>query len=79
MTVTPAQLRGARAMLNWSSDALARRARVHRRTIRKLERGEASPQSATIARIVAAIESGGIEFIETGGVREKFQRGISRH
>jgi predicted transcriptional regulator len=74
MTVTPAQLRGARAMLDWSSGSLAQRARVHRRTIRKLERGEVTPQRATIARVVAAIVSGGIEFVEAGGVRENSKR-----
>jgi transcriptional regulator with XRE-family HTH domain len=77
MTVTAAQLRGARAMLGWTSGDLALRSRVHRRTVRKLESGEATPQRATIAKIVAAIEAGGIEFIEGGGVRPKCQDGIS--
>ena len=77
MTVTAAQLRGARAMLGWTSGDLALRSRVHRRTVRKLERGEATPQRATIARIVAALDTAGIEFIESGGVRQKFHDGIS--
>jgi transcriptional regulator with XRE-family HTH domain len=68
MIISPAQLRGARAMLQWSSDFLAERARVHRRTLRKLERGEVIPQRATIARIVVAI-AGGVDFMEDGGVR----------
>jgi predicted transcriptional regulator len=76
MTINPAQLRGARAMLEWSSETLAQRARVHRRTIRKLERGEVIPQRATIERIVAAIKSGGLDFIEDGGVRLKCHDGI---
>ena len=77
MVLAAAQLRAARAMLEWSSDFLAERARVHRRTIRKLERGKATPQRRTIARIVAAIEAGGVEFIEDGGVRPKCHDGIS--
>lgn len=63
-----AQLRGARAMLQWTSAELARRSRIHRRTIRKVEKGEARPQRNTLASIVAALAAGGIEFRD-GGVR----------
>jgi transcriptional regulator with XRE-family HTH domain len=55
-------------MLGWTSDELARRAQIHRRTIRKVEKGEARPQRKTLARIVAALSAGGIEFRD-GGVR----------
>jgi transcriptional regulator with XRE-family HTH domain len=63
-----AQLRGARAMLEWTSAELARRSKIHRRTIRKIERGEAQPQRKTLALIVAALAAGGVEFRD-GGVR----------
>jgi predicted transcriptional regulator len=66
--LTMAQLRGARAMLGWTSGDLARRSQIHRRTIRKLEKGEVNPQAGTIRRIVAALASGGVEFTD-GGVR----------
>jgi transcriptional regulator with XRE-family HTH domain len=65
---TAAQLRGARAMLGWTSIDLARRSRIHRRTIRKIERGEVRPQRKTLAAIVDALSVGGVEFIG-GGVR----------
>ena len=68
MTISTAQLRGARAMLGWNSGELARRSQIHRRTIRKIEKGEARPQRMTLARIVAALAAGGIEFRD-GGVR----------
>jgi hypothetical protein len=42
--------------------------RIHRRTICKLEKGEAQPQRKTLARITSALASGGVEFIG-GGVR----------
>jgi transcriptional regulator with XRE-family HTH domain len=67
-SVKPAQLRGARAMLQWTSADLARRSRIHRRTIRKLEMGETRPQHKTLARIVSALAAGGVEFVD-GGVR----------
>ena len=70
MNVSLAQLRVARAMLAWTSDELARRARVPRHTVRKLECGKASPQRGTMLRIVAALEAGGVEFSE-GGVQPR--------
>jgi len=44
MMISTAQLRGARAMLGWTSGELAMRCHIHRWTIRKLEKGEARPQ-----------------------------------
>ena len=55
-------------MLQWTATELARRSRIHRRTIRKLEKGEAQPQRKTLAAIVGALSAGGVEFIG-GGVR----------
>ena len=70
MYVSLAQLRAARVMLAWTSDDLARLARMHRHTLRKLECGKASPQRGTLSRIVAALEAGGVEFTG-GGVQPK--------
>ncbi len=66
--VTAAQLRGGRAMLGWTSGELAKRSNIHRRTIRRLEKGEAQPQRKTLAAIVGALAAGGVEFF-AGGVR----------
>jgi hypothetical protein len=44
------------------------RSRIHRRTICKLEKGEAQPQRKTLAAIVGALSAGGVEFIG-GGVQ----------
>ena len=55
-------------MLGWTSGELARRSKIHRRTIRKIEKGETSPQRKTLAKILAALSAGGIEFPD-GGVR----------
>ena len=67
MTITPAQCRGARAMLAWSRDDLAAAAKVAKRTIVDFERGARSPQHSTAAAIASALESAGIEFIEENG------------
>ncbi len=70
--LTPEQLRGARAMLGWSPQRLAERSGTHRRTIRKIEQGRiAKPQRKTTARIVGALQAGGVEFLERGAIRLK--------
>jgi transcriptional regulator with XRE-family HTH domain len=71
MIVSVAQLRAARALLGWTADDLGRRARVHRHTVGKLESNKATPQRGTLARIVAALEAGGIEFTPGDGVQPK--------
>ena len=68
--ISTAQLRGARPMLGWTSGELAKRSHIHRRTTRKLEKGEAKPQRETLARIVAALTAGGVELYD-GGVRPR--------
>jgi DNA-binding XRE family transcriptional regulator len=79
VAITPAQIRGARAMLAMSADRLAKLARVHRRTIRAVERGDVEPQRGTAERIAKALESAGIEFLGDEGVRRKCQSGISEN
>ena len=78
MKVSLAQLRAARAMLAWTSDEFARRACVHPRTVRKLERGSATPQRGTLSRIVGALEAGGVEFKGARRPTKKRQNGILR-
>lgn len=65
--LTSAQIRAARALLNWTVRDLAERASVHRNTITRAETDATGPGYATLA-IRAALEEGGVEFIaENGG------------
>jgi transcriptional regulator with XRE-family HTH domain len=67
-TLTSEQCRGARAMLGWSRDDLADKAKVGVATLADFEAGKRSPYPRTLADILAALEAGGIEFIaENGG------------
>ena len=67
VTVTIAQLRAGRAALDWTTQRLASASRVHRETIGRIESGRVfSPQNATLARLVAALEQGGVVFAENG-------------
>jgi transcriptional regulator with XRE-family HTH domain len=62
MTITPAQCRGARGMLEWTKEELAERAKVSPRTILRFETGVRQPYDRTLRDIVAALETGGVRF-----------------
>jgi transcriptional regulator with XRE-family HTH domain len=65
--VTSAQIRAARALLNWTVRDLADRAGVHRNTVSRAETDATGPGHANAA-IRAALETAGIVFIpENGG------------
>jgi DNA-binding XRE family transcriptional regulator len=69
--ISPAQVRAARALLDWTFDRLAAESGVHKRSLIRLEAGETSPRSRTIDAVVAALQQAGIEFLDGGapGVR----------
>lgn len=58
----PAQVRMARALLNWSIEDLAGVAGVHRNTISNFETGKFAGHPAKLAAIRAALEAEGVEF-----------------
>ena len=65
---TPAQIRAARALLNWTQTGLARRAGVARKTVADLEGSRRVLQRRTLLEVIRACESAGVMF-EPGGVR----------
>ena len=66
--LTPAQIRGARGMLNWSMLDLAKAARVSVSTIKRFEDGNSESGSDRIfALIREAIEAEGVCFLPDGG------------
>lgn len=66
--VKPAQVRMARAALNWSLADLSKAAGVHRNTISNFETGRYGGSEDALAAIERALESAGVEFIaENGG------------
>ena len=65
--MSPAQCRAARALLNWSQDALADRAALSVTTLRNFERGATTPIGNNLAAIRSALEAAGVEFIEENG------------
>jgi transcriptional regulator with XRE-family HTH domain len=67
MPITPAQCRGARAMLGLDQAALAEMSLVHRNTIMGFESGRKAPTRNNLLAIQAALESAGVVFIEENG------------
>ncbi|SEE09429.1 Helix-turn-helix [Rhizobiales bacterium GAS188] len=67
----PAQVRMARAALNWSLNQLAAAAGIHRNTISNFETGKYAGDPAKLATIRRALEAAGVEFTNGGqpGVR----------
>lgn len=63
--VSGAQIRAARALLSWSSEALAEHAGTTRQTIQRLEQYDGIPasRSQTLGAVQRALEAGGVEFI----------------
>jgi len=64
-----AQIRGARAMLGWRQEDLAKAAKTGLATIARIERqeGPAQGQVSTIIRIQDALERAGATFLENDG------------
>jgi transcriptional regulator with XRE-family HTH domain len=69
--ITPALCRGARGLLGWSADELAKRAGIARQTLASFESGERQPTENTMQAIVSTLVSAGVEFFggERPGVR----------
>ena len=61
--VSPAQCRGARALLRWTQDRLAERAAVARKTVADFELGNRALHRRTRLDITIALEAAGVEFI----------------
>jgi hypothetical protein len=66
MTITPAQLRQARALLKWPRIRLAARADVGVNCINKFENEDCALAAVSMSRIISVLESAGVEFTSTG-------------
>ncbi|MGE0109119.1 MAG: helix-turn-helix domain-containing protein [Bdellovibrionales bacterium] len=69
MTVTPAQLRAARGMIDWTRSKLAKASGISAETIKNIEHGIYTPQEATIDSIVAAFAEHDLVFMENEGIQ----------
>jgi DNA-binding XRE family transcriptional regulator len=67
MSVTSAQLRMARAALNWTVRDLAEAAGLHRNTINNIEVGRFAGDPSTLLILKNVLSEAGIEFIDENG------------
>src|SRR3954471_13986960 len=67
MPVTSAQVRMARAALNWTVRDLAEAAGVHRNTISNIEVGRYGGDPRTLQLIEQRFKAAGVEFIDENG------------
>lgn len=67
-TISPAQVRAARAWLNWSQDQLSARSGISKRTIARYESGKTLAHPETIDLIRDVLEGEGIVFQFVGMV-----------
>jgi predicted transcriptional regulator len=75
--ISPAQIRGARAMLGLTQKELAERAGMSATALVNIEIGASDPKASTLAAIQEALEEAGAEFIPNG-VRVRGRKG-KRH
>lgn len=62
--IVPAQLRAARALLDWSQERLSEACGARPLTLYRLEHGLTQPHHRTAQAIRQALEIAGVEFIE---------------
>jgi transcriptional regulator with XRE-family HTH domain len=76
MSISAAQCRAARALLDWSQDQLAENAQVARPTIADFERNVRMPMRNNLVSIISALEAAGISFIpdDEGGAGVRFRK-----
>jgi transcriptional regulator with XRE-family HTH domain len=67
MSITPAQTRAARGLLDWSQTELGRRANLSESTVRDFEKGRRVPSINNLAAVRAALESAGVIFVDENG------------
>ena len=67
MPVTSAQVRMARAALNWTVRELADAAELHRNTVTNIETGRYAGDAATLNAIETVLKKAGVEFIDENG------------
>lgn len=67
MSISAAQCRAARALLNLTQDQLAKNAQVARATIADFERNTRFPIGNNMVSIMSALEAAGIEFLDDNG------------
>jgi transcriptional regulator with XRE-family HTH domain len=62
--LTPAQLRAARSLVDWSREDLANQSGVAHNTIKEFERGKSDPKQSTLLKWKRTFEAAGVRFVD---------------
>lgn len=65
-TISPAQLRAARAWLNWTQAELAKVASVAKTVVNRYEQGHSVPHAESLSKVQETLEAAGIRFMFDG-------------
>jgi len=65
------QIRAARAILDWSTEDLAKATGLTANGINKIERGHVGPHKTSLDKIQSVFEEAGLEFLTGSGVRRR--------
>jgi predicted transcriptional regulator len=68
--VTPREVRAARAILDWTRQRLADKARISLNSVIRLEQGVVDSRASTLMAVRRALERAGIEFLSLRGKEE---------
>ena len=63
--ITPAQIRAARGLVDWTQVDLANFSGVSEMSIKNVERGKRDTRSSTLTKIQGAFREAGVLFLET--------------
>ena len=67
--VTPAQLRAARALVDWSREELAEKSGVSSETVKRFEFRGSNPKLTTVLAWRRTLQRAGVEFVDDDGVK----------
>jgi len=62
--LTPAQLRAARSLVEWSREDLAKHSKVAHNTIKDFEGGKSDPKQSTLLKWMRVLQAAGVTFID---------------
>jgi transcriptional regulator with XRE-family HTH domain len=68
--ITAAQIRAARALIEWRQIDLAEASGISEISIKNIERGATDARGSTLAAIQAAFNRAGVVFLDPGDIRD---------
>lgn len=68
--ITPAQIRAARALIQWKQTDLAKASGISEISVKNIERGVTDARASTLVAIELAFNKQGVVFLSSGDIRD---------